>query len=102
MATTKTKGTNSKIKELKGIKPENISKEHLDKMQGIVSGVNKIYLELGRLSATNHSYLHELAGRQDQLTLLQEELRTEYGTDDININNGSINYPENGEADKKD
>ena len=29
MATTKTKGTNAKIKELKGIKPEKISEEQL-------------------------------------------------------------------------
>ena len=96
------KGTTAKIKELKGIKPSDVSKEHLDKMQEIVSGINKIYLELGRLSATNHSYLHELAGKQDKLTLFQEVLKSEYGTDDINIQDGTINYPENGEVNKKD
>ena len=89
---TKTKGTNAKIKELKGIKPSNVSKEHLDKMQSAVSEINSVYMELGRLSATNHNFLHELAGRQDKLTLLQEELKTEYGTDDINIQDGAINY----------
>ena len=105
MAKTKLKkedSTSKKIKELTGIKPSKVNKEHLGKMQEIVSNINKIYLELGRLSATNHSYLHELAGKQDKLTLLQEELKTEYGTDDINIQDGVINYPENGEVNKED
>jgi len=96
---TKTKGTNAKIKELKGIKPSNVSKEHLDKMQSAVSEINSVYMELGRLSATNHNFLHELAGRQDKLTLLQGELKTEYGTDDINIQDGAINYTDDVKAD---
>ena len=36
------------------------------------------------------------------LILLQSEFEKEYGTFDINIQDGLINYPENGEADKKD
>ena len=47
--------------------------------------------------------MHNIAGLRDELTLLQGELEKEYGTNDINIQNGTINYPkENGEADKKD
>ena len=95
---TKTKGTNAKIKELKGIKPDKVSKEHLDKMQSAVSNINSAYIELGRLSATSHNFLHELAGRQDELTLLQGELKKEYGTDDINIQDGTINYTDDVEV----
>ena len=96
--TKKKSGTTAKIKELTGVKPDKVNEKHLNKMQEIVGDINKVYLELGRLAATNHSYLHELAGRQDKLTLLQEELKTEYGTDDIDINSGSINYPTNGQT----
>ena len=47
--------------------------------------------------------MHSVAGLRDQLTLLQTEFEKEYGTFDINIQDGTINYPkENGEADKKD
>ena len=92
------KNTSKKIKELKGIKPEKVSKEHLDKMQSAVSEINSVYMELGRLSATNHNFLHELAGRQDKLTLLQQELKKEYGTDDINIQDGAINYADDVEV----
>ena len=33
---------------------------------------------------------------------MQQELEKDYGTTDIDITNGTINYPENGQADKKD
>ena len=49
-----------------------------------------------------HQALHFLAGVNDELVLLQNELKDQYGTDDINIEDGVIKYPENGEADKKD
>tara|TARA_R110000737_G_scaffold82035_1_gene114322 strand:- start:2 stop:292 length:291 start_codon:yes stop_codon:yes gene_type:complete len=92
------KGTNAKIKELKGIKPEKITDEQLVKVQEVVSSVNRTYVELGRLCASQHNHLHQLAGKQDELTLLQGELKESYGTDDVDIQTGTINYPENGEA----
>ena len=58
MAISKTKGTSKKIKELKGIKPEKITDEQLEK---------------------------------------------DYGTFDVNIQDGTINYTkENGEVNKED
>ena len=41
MATTKTKGTNSKIKELKGVKPEKVTDEQLKKVQDTVNNMNR-------------------------------------------------------------
>jgi len=102
MATTKVKGTSKKIKELKGIKPEKVSDNDLQKIQSIVSGINKSYVEVGRLEAAKHNQLHILAGIQDELALLQDQLKKEYGTDDVDIQTGEIKYKENGEADKKD
>ena len=32
---------------------------------------------------------------------MQQEFETKYGTTDINIQTGDINYPKNGKADKK-
>jgi hypothetical protein len=96
------KGTNAKIKELKGIKPESISKEQLEKVQSVVNRINQAQMDIGALESRKHQALHYIAGINDELTLLQEELKKEYGTDDVNIKDGTINYPENGEADKKD
>ena len=103
MATTKTKGTNSKIKELKGIKPEKITDEQLKKVQDSVNNINRAQLEVGSMELKKHEMMHQIAGLRDELTLLQGEFEKDYGTFDVNIQDGTINYQkENGEADKKD
>ena len=96
------KGTNAKIKELKGIKPEKITDEQLKKVQDTVNNINRAQLEIGSVELKKHEMMHQIAGLRDELTLLQTEFDKEYGTFDINIQDGTINYPENGEADKKD
>ena len=103
MATSKTKGTNAKIKELKGVKPEKITDEQLKKVQDTVNSINRAQLEIGSMEIKKHEVMHNIAGLRDELTILQAEFEKEYGTYDINIQDGTINYPkENGEADKKD
>jgi len=103
MATTKTKGTNSKIKELKGVKPEKITDEQLKKVQDTVNGINRGQMEIGQMEVKKHEMMHGIAGLRDELTLLQSEFEKDYGTFDVNIQDGTINYQkENGEADKKD
>ena len=102
MAKQKTKGTNAKIKELKGIKPEKITDEQLKKVQDTVNNLNRAQLELGSMEIKKHEIMHQVAGLRDELTVLQGEFEKEYSTFDINIQDGTINYPENGEADKKD
>jgi len=102
MATTKTKGTNAKIKELKSIKPERITDEQLKKVQDAVNNINRAQLEVGSLEMKKHEMMHGIAGLREGLSSLQTELTKDYGTFDIDIQTGTINYPNNGEADKKD
>ena len=103
MAKTKTKGTNAKIKELKGIKPEKITDEQLKKVQDTVNTLNRSQLDIGSMEVKKHEVMHQIAGLRDSLTVLQSEFEKEYGTFDINIQDGTINYPkENGETDKED
>ena len=96
------KGTNAKIKELKGIKPEKITDEQLKKVQDTVNSINRAQLEIGSMEIKKHEMMHNIAGLRDELTLLQGEFEKDYGTFDINIQDGKINYPENGEVNKKD
>jgi predicted nucleic acid-binding Zn-ribbon protein len=102
----KTKGessTTAKIKELTGTKPEKITDEQLNKVQTSVNNLNRLQLEIGSIEVKKHELMHQIAGLRDELTILQGEFEKEYGTFDINIQDGVINYPpENGEADKKD
>ena len=97
-----TKGTNAKIKELKGIKPEKITDKQLEKVQTTVNNVNRIQLEIGNSEIKKHEMMHQASGLKEDLVALQSEFEKEYGTFDINIQDGTINYPENGETNKKD
>ena len=102
MTTSKTKGTNAKIKELKGVKPEKINEDQLKKLQDTINGINRTQLEIGHMEIKKHEMMHNIAKLRDSIAVMQNEFEKEYGTYDINISDGTINYPENGEADKKD
>jgi len=84
-------------------KAEKITDEQLKKVQTTVSNLNRTQMELGQLETRKHELLHNVAGIKDGLTLIQSEFEKEYGSIDVNIQDGTINYPsDNGEADKKD
>ena len=77
------------------LRAEKISNEHLDQLQKIVNKINQIQFSVGKIEAQKHSYLHELAITQDQVTLMQDTLKKEYGSFDVNLNDGTINWPKN-------
>ena len=88
------KNTVKKIKELKGEKPTKISNEHLSKMQEIINNLNRGQMEIGSLETRKHGLLNHVASFQNDLGSLQEELSKEYGTANVNIHTGEINYDE--------
>jgi hypothetical protein len=91
-----------KVVDLKP-KAEKITPEQLKKVQDTVNNMNRSQLEIGSMELRKHDLLHGIAGLRDELTLLQKEFEKDYGTFDINIQDGTINYPkENGEVNKKD
>ena len=99
MAKTKKK---EKIVDLKS-KPEKITKEQLDRVQETVNNINRAQLEIGTIEVRKHEIMHNIAGSREELITLQSEFEKEYGTYDVNIKDGTINYQkENGEVDKKD
>ena len=88
-----------KVVDLKP-KAEKVTDEQLKNIQSIVDRINNAQMNIGQLEARKHQLLHMIAGTNDELALMQENLTKEYGTNDINIQDGTINYPaENGEAD---
>ena len=82
-------------------KAEKITDEQLQKVQSIVNTLNRAQLELGMMETKKHTLLHNIQTVQDQLTVLQSEFEEEYGTVNINIQTGEIDYTD-GKADKKD
>ena len=92
----------TKKEELVDLKPEKVTPSQLEKIQKAVSDINRAQMEVGRLETTKHNIMHQIAGLQDELKLIQDELEKDYGTVNVNIEDGTIQYPEDGEADKKD
>ena len=88
------KNTVKKIKELKGEKPEKISNEHLNKMQTIINNLNRGQMEIGHIETRKQALLDHVITLQSELAKMQEELKKEYGTDNINIHTGEINHDE--------
>lgn len=76
------------------LKPGKISDEQLQEVQGIVNMMNRGQMDLGILETRKHGMLHSIATIQDKLTVIQGELEKTYGTYDINIQDGTINYKE--------
>ena len=72
-------------------KPEKVSDEHLQQLQAAVNKVNEILFRIGSLEGQKHAMLHDFAVAQDKIGLLQDMLLKEYGTFDINLQDGSIN-----------
>ena len=91
-----------KVVDLKP-KAEKITDEQLKKVQETVNGINRAQLEIGSIEVRKHEMMHQIAGLRDNLTLLQGEFEKDYGTYDIDISTGIINYPkENGKVNKED
>ena len=93
------KGTNAKIKELKGVKAEKVTAEQLKKVQNTINGINRAQLEIGSMEIRKHEMMHNIASLRDSLAVMQGEFTKQYGTFDIDIQDGTINYGDDVKAD---
>ena len=93
----------AKKEEVVDLKPkaETITEEQLKKVQDTVNTINRSQLEIGAMELKKHEVMHQLASVREQLSALQKEFEKEYGTFDIDIQTGKINYTDNGEVNKK-
>ena len=84
----------AKTKTQKAEKPSKVTNEELNSLQELINNINRHHLQVGQLESQKHSTLHSLAGLNDELVLMRDKFKTAYGTDDINIADGSIKYNE--------
>ena len=94
--------TKNKKEDIIDLKPEKITDEQLEKIQSIISNINQFNMEIGRLETAKHKVLHQASITDDALKGVQDELKEQYGTVNVNIQDGTIKYEEDGEANKKD
>ena len=100
MAKTKTK--KEKIVDLKP-KAEKITDEQLKEVQDAVNEINRAQMEIGMMETKKHAVLHHISVTQEGIGKIRDTFEKEYGTADVDIQTGVINYPkENGEANKED
>jgi len=92
----------AKKEKVLDLKPEKISDEQLKKLQETINGINRGQLDIGSMEIRKHEMMHNIANLRDKIALMQNEFEKEYGTYDINIQDGTINYQDNGEVNKKD
>jgi len=84
-------------------KAEKITDEQLNRLQTTVKTIEHFTNDLGRLEVQKNVIFQAMVPHQNNIEALRKEFSEEYGTDNINIQNGTIEYPqENGETDKKD
>ena len=72
---------------------EKISEKDLKKLQDIANKINGLHFNIGRIESQKHNLLHELALGQDTIKLSQEDMLDKYGSYDINLTDGTINWP---------
>ena len=89
-------------KKMVDLKPkaDKISDKQLEQLQGLVSNINKIKFDIGTMEAQKHSLLHTLFQANESIMDLQKTFEKEYGTYDINIQDGTINHKDE-QTDKK-
>ena len=85
--------TKEKEIELK-VKAEKISEEHLKELQQLINSLNQTHLNVGKIETQKHGLLHNIALLQDKVSVMQDTFKKDYGTDDINVVDGKINWPD--------
>ena len=89
-------------------KPEKITDQELNQLQSTVKTIDHITVDVGNMEIKKHALLKALENTQKRIEEMRKDFYKEYGTDNINIQDGTIGYPEesnspeNGEVDKKD
>ena len=84
-----------KKENLVDLKPraDKISAEHLKEMQDVINIINNIQFNIGKIEGQKHTMLHDLGISQKKVLDLQGVFSKEYGSFDINITDGTINWP---------
>ena len=82
----------AKKEKVVDLKPTSITEEQLQDLQTLVNTLNRSQIEIGSIESRKHAILHGVNVLQEELGKIQAELEKDYGTVDINIQTGEINY----------
>ena len=83
-------------------KPEKITNEELNQIQSLIDAANKSQMQVGGIEIQKSNLLNQIQIIQNQIASFRNEVRKNYGTDDIDIQTGEIKYNKNEQTNKKD
>tara|TARA_R110002012_G_scaffold2905_2_gene13930 strand:- start:170 stop:499 length:330 start_codon:yes stop_codon:yes gene_type:complete len=109
MAKRKTpKVKKEKIVDL-NLKPEKVEEQELANLQAIIKTIDQLTVDVGRMEIQKNGLMDAMKNMQVRIDASRRDIIKKYGTDDVNIQTGVINYPpenhntpENGEVNKED
>ena len=73
---------------------EKIEEKHLVKLQNIVNSINALQFNIGKMEVQKYNAMRELVKSQSDIGEMQNLLLKEYGSYDVNLTDGTINWPE--------
>ena len=80
-------------------KAEKITDEQLKELQTVVDQNNAIQFRIGAIETQKHELIHRHSDIQKKIIAIQNVFSKEYGTFDVDLTDGTINYPsENGQS----
>ena len=97
-----------KVVDLSPERPEKISENQLARLQSTIKTIDQLTTDVGRMEVQKYGLMKAMENVQTRIEAIRKEMQGEYGTDNINIQDGTILYPENpnpeenGETDQED
>ena len=76
-------------------KAKKIETQELHKLQSLVKGINQAQKQIGIIESQKHNMLHDIFEMKNYMMTAQKELEEKYGTHDISLEDGTINYNSN-------
>ena len=90
-------------------KAEKLTENQLARLQSTIKTIDQLTQQVGEIEVRKYSLMKAMDKIQNDLEILRKDFQDKYGTDNINIQEGTITYqtenpnpPENGETNKED
>ena len=85
----------------KNTRPKKITEDPWKKTHQPIQTLDYLQMELGKADVKKYGILKGIENIQTELDLMRQEYKKEYGTDNISLEDGTIKYEENEQANQK-
>ncbi len=90
----------AKRKTPKAEMPKKLTHTELNNAQGLVETMTRLQLQIGRIETEKQAIFTKLSAVQEVVDKVQKDMVAKYGTNDIDLKTGKINYKANPNDDK--